>query len=145
MGCIFILKPWCSLFEGGPALPLKLLLGYEMWLHTCYQTTVPPQYHLGLGRNPIKLWMAVEIRPINWLEEFCLSLQFNSAVLAFLICFMNRIQAGCEPQVESGFCPFLPQLAFGGNSVLILAALFWPNLIDSQNFYIHCFYFIKSC
>lgn len=79
-----------------------------------------PQYHLSLGRNPIQFWMAVKIRPINWLEEF--NLQFNSAVLAFLICFMNGIQAGCEPEVESGFSPLLPQLAFGGNSVLILVA-----------------------
>ena len=57
--------------------------------------------------------MSVEISPTDCLEEFCLSLQFNSAGLRFLIGGMHGTQAGCELEAELGSPPSSPGLPLG--------------------------------
>ena len=79
MGYLFTLKPWCMQPTWrGPSSTLKAAItewNVTLCLATKPQRTIhcPPEHHLGLGRNPIKVDMTLEISPIDWLQEICLS------------------------------------------------------------------------
>ena len=78
MGYLFTLKPWCMQPTWrGSSSTLKTAItiwNVTLCLTTKPQRTIhcPPEHHLGLGRNPVKVDMTLKISP-GWLEEICLS------------------------------------------------------------------------
>lgn len=122
-----------------------------MWLHACHQNTenhtLSSEGHLGLGRNPIKVSVIVKISPAGQLEEFCLGLQFNSCILDFSFTLQLGFREGVHQLMTvagSGSPRLFP---FGGvrNPDLVLILVVVLTNPDSQNYYICCSCFMKSC
>lgn len=88
-------KSICSLRGGASALPSKLLVGYEIWLHTCHQTreshTPSSRVPSGSGKKSYQGWKVCENQPHRLtgriLPQF--TIQFNGSCTSHLHCEWN--------------------------------------------------------
>lgn len=158
MGCI---QPKTVMWQNQSAVYLvgtqlclkKLLLGYEVLLRAA---TKPqrvmhhaPECHLGLGKNPIKVWMSMKISRADGLKEFCRVLQ-HQCFLDFSLALQMEFRKDGNQPLRSWLGAHLRSclgLPLGAVRTQIRYWYWWLLLAnpDSQSFCIHCFCFMKSC